>query len=143
MISKSTHPRRPGFTLMEILVSIGILSGLMIAVAQTANWCYYQRTRNHAEYLALQMLQNIQEEGKAVGFDKITPVWAANLKDLSRYGSIPPACRVQASVSLSPESKYLKEIQVEISWKAGVPLEEKKIQSVFWVSSRVGAEVKP
>ena len=106
-MKKNALKDNSAFTIMEILVSIAILSGLMIAVAQTASWCFQERKRNHAQFLALQLLENLKEEVKAAGFEKINPSWGLQMKDLSRYKALPPECTIEVETGSVPENKFL------------------------------------
>ena len=142
-MKKNALKDNSAFTIMEILVSIAILSGLMIAVAQTASWCFQERKRNHAQFLALQLLENLKEEVKVAGFEKINPSWGLQMKDLSRYKALPPECTIEVETGSVPENKFLKRVQLTILWRAGLPLESRRINADVLVAARTTSGGKP
>ncbi|MCI0456300.1 MAG: type II secretion system GspH family protein, partial [Gemmataceae bacterium] len=132
-VSLSPWTRRSGFTVLEILVALGLLSVALVLVAQVGFWSLNERRRSVLRHEALETAVNILESAQASPWEALTPEWAATqrLPD-------PLAQRLekaQLTVRVEPEASrpQTKRVTVELSWllSNGMPAQPVMLVGLF------------
>jgi type II secretory pathway pseudopilin PulG len=107
---------RSGFTVLETIIAIGVLTTASVIVAQTATWSLVERSRTEERLAALETAANELEAARAQSWDELTPAWAASHKvpaDLAAQ-----LLDASLSVRVAPEADRsgVKRVTVEVAW---------------------------
>ena len=127
-----------GFTLTETVVALGILGGVLLAVAQFGYLALCERQRNIARQDALEAAANVMESARVLPLEDLTPAWAGRqhmpepLAQRLRDGEL------QVRVEPEPSRPHTKRLTVEIRWS---PDDGKPAQRVELVALRSARSV--
>jgi prepilin-type N-terminal cleavage/methylation domain-containing protein len=139
--SMSKHPKligghRCGFTLMEVGVSLAVLSVCMLLVMQLGYLSLRERSRRNDEQIALECAANVLEAARAEPWESLTPEWATAQE-------LPEPAREQLadatmSVTIEPEPSQAltKRVTVVIRTKHIGSVEVEAARLVALISAR-------
>lgn len=133
--------RRPGFTVLEIVVALGVLSVVMVFVAQLATWALAERARADDQMAAVECTANVLETARTRAWADLTPEWAAGQQvpaDLTdRLSDAVLTIRVEPE----PDRTRVKRVTVELRWQLGngVPTRTVTMVGLFADRSAGGA----
>lgn len=127
--------KRPGMTIAEITVAIGILGIMMVVVAQTGYWSLHQRIENVAKQLALEHANNILEAARTTPFEKLNDNWAEDA-GLPDYRGLFPDGRIGVKVEPEQGVPRTKRVTVEITWARDRDLPQQLVRLVALFASR-------
>ncbi len=128
----SRERRRPAFTIMEVVVALGILATVMMVVAQIAAWSMQEQGRRLARQLAIEQAGNLLEAARACPWDQLDPAWAAVHKRPKEWDLLLPTARLTVRLELEKDLPQAKRLTVEISWKEeNRPEQQVRLTSLF------------
>ena len=113
---KSFAAPRSGFTVMETVVALGVMTIAMMLVAQLGYWSLRQRVRTAARQVAIELAANTLESARARPWEDLTPEWAASqripqdLDDELTEGELLVRVEPEASQHLT------QRVTVEVTW---------------------------
>lgn len=136
---------RRGFTVLETMAALAILSVAMVLAAQAGVWSLMERSRSATRYEVLEAANNILEAARARPWTELTPDWATEqrlpeiLAERLHEGEL--------HVRVEPEASrpHCKRVTVEIRWKLdqGMPARPVRLIGVFGARSATTAGGKP
>jgi type II secretory pathway pseudopilin PulG len=137
--------RRQAFTVMEVMVALGLLSVAMVLLSQIAVGELVERKRQQSRQLVLEAAANVLESARASPFESITPQWA-----VAQRLPEPLAARLldaKLNVTVAPYSTQpkLKRVAVEITWRheGNTPARPVLLTGFFSARTASQAETKP
>jgi type II secretory pathway pseudopilin PulG len=125
-----------GFTLMETVAAMALLSTVVILIAQVGIWSLHERTRNSARHEALEYAANILESARALPFDSLNSEWGARQK---LADSLPVSYRQgKLAIDVKPEPGLpnTKRVTVQIDCVPGGKIPEPPIRLTALISAR-------
>lgn len=127
------HTPRPGFTIIEIMAALAVLSVVLLLVAQMSWWSVQQRLESVAKKLALEHANNILEAARALPYEKLDDQWAAELGLPADVKPLLPDALLGIKVETEPALAMVKRVTVEISWsrQADLPANVVKLVALF------------
>lgn len=130
---------RPGFTLLETSIVVGLLMTALILVAQVATWALAERSRGAARLETLEAATNILESARARAWEELTPDWAAAQRLPEPLAERTPRAKLNVKVEPEPSRPLTKRVTVEIHWivDKGTPPGPTKLVGLF--SARTAA----
>jgi prepilin-type N-terminal cleavage/methylation domain-containing protein len=134
---------RPGFSILEVTVALGIMAVVMSLIAQMGYWSLREKMLTEARQTALELSNNVLETARATPWDSLTPAWAAQQKLPDDMDTFLP--RGKLAVSVDPEKSGARRVTVVVSWQPGETEVWRKVQLVTLLSerSREGKGEKP
>jgi type II secretory pathway pseudopilin PulG len=107
---------RPGFTTMEVMVALGLLSIAAVMLSQLAVGQLAERKRQSTRLEALEVADNILESARSLAPEALTPEWAA--AQHLPAGLVERALDAKVAVTVEPYAKQpqLKRVTVRITW---------------------------
>lgn len=127
---------RPGFTMMETSIALGILLVAMMLVAQVAAWSLGERERNATRRDALDVAANVLEEARALPWRELTPQWASARRLPEDLGGRLEAGSLKVRVEAEPSRPLTKRVTVEVGWKTGGGVQVVPVRLVGLFSDR-------
>jgi type II secretory pathway pseudopilin PulG len=107
---------RPGFTILETMIGLGLLTVALVMLAQAAVWLLGDKLRLAGRQEALEAAANVLESARASSWDDLTPEWAAAQQ-------LPEAQRLalaegKLTVRVEPEAGQprTRRVTVEVDW---------------------------
>ena len=130
---------RPGFTILETMVALGILAMALTLVAQISLWSLRERTRSAVRQEALEFAANVLEAARACSWEALTPEWGAAQQ-------LPPPLaqrlvegRLRVRVESEASRPHSKRVTVEVYGKREPRKREPVAQLVGLFSARTAA----
>lgn len=111
-----TRPRRPGFTVLECVVSLGVLLVALGGVAQLGTWAVAERMRADARADAADAAVNVLEDARSRPWADLTPAWAADRALPAAVAARHPTAKLTATVEPEPDRKGVKRVTVTVAW---------------------------
>src|SRR5262249_21589961 len=108
---------RPGFTLLETLIALGILATATVLVAQLGALALAERTRADDRLLAVEAAANILEAARARPWADLTPDWAAAQRLSDDLTDRLPEALLTVRVEPESDRPGVKRLTVELGWK--------------------------
>jgi type II secretory pathway pseudopilin PulG len=108
--------RRPGVTILETLIAIGVLSTAAVMVAQTATWSVGERTRTEDRLAAMEAATNELEAARAQSWDDLTPAWAASRKVSDSLAAQLLDGAMTVRVVPEADKPGVKRVTAEVTW---------------------------
>ena len=108
---------RPGFTLLETLIALGILATATVLVAQLGALALAERTRADDRLLATEAAANVLEAARARPWADLTPEWAAAQRLSDDLTDRLPEAILTVRVGPEPDRPGVKRVSVELGWK--------------------------
>lgn len=129
---------RSGFTVLEVVVSIGFLGIAAVLIGELALATLNERLRNETRLAVIEWATNVLEEARAKPWKELTPEWANGIKlpeDLAFRLAEP---KTLTQVVPEPDRPTAKRITVSVQWKHsdGTPLRPVTLVSVISVRQR-------
>ena len=136
---------RRGFTVLETLAALAILSVAMVLAAQVGVWSLMERSRSATRYEVLEAANNILEAARARSWTELTPDWAAEQRLPEELAGRLPEGQLQVRLQLEASRPQCKRVTVEIRWTVdqGVPARPVRLVGVFGARSATTAGGKP
>ncbi len=108
--------QRLGFTVIEVVVGIGVLLVGATILAQLATWSLSQRALADTRLEAMEWATNVLENARAKAWTELTAEWAAGQKLPAELADrmVQPVATVR--VEPEPGSPRLKRVTVSIRW---------------------------
>lgn len=129
---KTSTRQRNGFTALEAIVSLGVLTTAIVFVSQLVTFGIAERKRNLAQQEALETAANILEEARACSWDKLDDAWAAEQALPDTPGTRLYDARLSVRVeNKAREQPAIKCVVVEIEAKTGM-----LARQTAWFASR-------
>ncbi len=107
---------RLGFTVIEVVVGIGVLLVGATIVAQLATWSLTQRALADTRLEAMEWATNVLEDARAKAWSELTEEWAAGQKlpvELAERMHQPMA---RVRVESEPGRPRIKRVTVSVRW---------------------------
>jgi Tfp pilus assembly protein PilV len=126
--------RRSGFTIAETMAAIGILSVVMIVVAQVGLWSAQDYARTFSRQAAQELAANVLEAARASPWDALTPEWAKaqKLPETFQQDGWRLAVRVEADAS----RPLMKRVSVRVEPRPGQAQPQWSEELIGWFSAR-------
>jgi prepilin-type N-terminal cleavage/methylation domain-containing protein len=133
---KETLPSRAGrrgFTVLEIMVALGLLSVAMVLVAQLGLWSLSERRRNALRQEALETAANLLESAQASSWEALTPEWAAAQRLPDFLAQRLEEAKLTVRVEPEASRPRTKRVTVEIAWRLsnGMPAQPVVLVGLF------------
>jgi type II secretory pathway pseudopilin PulG len=106
------RPLRPGFTVLETSVAIGLLALGIAATAQLGVWVLAERSRNRDQQAALELAANVLEAARASRWETLTPAWAAEQRVPTIFEE--RGWQLTVRVAEEPKRPHLKRVSVQV-----------------------------
>jgi type II secretory pathway pseudopilin PulG len=147
--SSTSPPRssgaRPGFTTMEVMVALGLLSIAMVLLSQMAVGQITERRRQTTRLEALEVADNILETARTLTPADLTQEWAAAQR--LPVGLVERMLESKLTVTVEPYAGQpgLKRISVRITWlhAPGQPTAPIELTGYFGPRESSAATSKP
>jgi Tfp pilus assembly protein PilV len=125
---------RFGFTIAETMVALGILSVVMIVVAQVGFWSAQEYTRTFSRQAAQELAANVLETARASPWEALTPDWA-------KAQNLPAAFqqagwRLDVHVDADASRQLMKRVSVRIEPRPGQAQPQWSEELIGWFSAR-------
>jgi type II secretory pathway pseudopilin PulG len=131
---------RGGFTVLEAMIAIGILSVALLLVVQVGLFSWRQRAHGALRLEALETAANLLETARAQNWEALTPAWGAaqQLPDPLRSRLVTP----RLTVRVEPEAgrPRVKRVTVEIEGKMDTGDRLSSVRLVGLLSARTATE---
>jgi len=129
----NTRPKRAGFTLLESMAALGVLTTAAVLVAQLATWSMIERTRTDDRLAAMDAAVNIMESVRARPWSELTPEWAAGLKLSEPVAGRLKDGELSVRVTPEPDRPHVKRVTVEVHWdhRPSVPVQSVLLVGLF------------
>jgi hypothetical protein len=138
----SARRARSAFTFIEVTISLAVLAGAMVMVAQIATWALAERMRTEATLETVEAAANILEYAQVRPWNELNSEWANGLKLPESIASRWPDCRLAVQVEPEPKHPRTKRVTVEIKWTAPNRLAWQPVKLTGLFSARA-QEAKP
>jgi prepilin-type N-terminal cleavage/methylation domain-containing protein len=140
----SRERKHSGFTMLEVLIALGILSVALLMVAQVGLWSWRERARSALRSEALETAANILEAARAQRWEALTPAWAAAQRLPESLSSRLVESKLSVRVEPEPARPHVKRVTVTIHGSMDTGDSLATVQLVGLVSARsAAAESKP
>jgi hypothetical protein len=127
---------RDGFTVLEILVALGVLILAMLLVTEVAVWGLGERQRVGDRHYALELAANLLESAQALPWGELTPAWAAAQKLPEPLADRLTGGRLTVRVEPEKSRPRTKRVTVEVRWQDKQNVAARPIQLVGFFSAR-------
>lgn len=135
--SMRRHPlRRGGFTVMEIVLVLGLLTIALTMLAQLGMSDYVERTRHGLRQDVTEAAANILEAAQATSWDALTPEWAATQRLPDSLSQRLFKGQLQVKVAPEPGQPHVKRVSVEIGWRHDENIPARPVTLTTLLSSR-------
>lgn len=128
--------RRQAFTILEIMVALGILSIAIVLVAQVGIWSTYERSRNALRQEVLEAAANVLEQAQATPWEGLTSDWAAKQRLPESLAWQLPERKLTVRVEPEAGRPRTKRVSVEITWQLDNGLPARPVVLVGLFSAR-------
>jgi prepilin-type N-terminal cleavage/methylation domain-containing protein len=108
---------RPGFTLLECVIALGVLAAVTVFVAQLATWSLTERQKADERLTALELAANVLEAARARPWADLTPAWADGQRLPDELAARLLDARLTVRVEPEPDRPHVKRVNVELKWK--------------------------
>jgi prepilin-type N-terminal cleavage/methylation domain-containing protein len=132
--------RRRGFTILELSVTLSILSVAMALAAQVGIWSLRERAQTAARLAALELAANIMESARALPWEGLSPDWAATQQLPESLSGVLPDGRVTVRVLPEESRQQNKRVTVTIDWKRDNGVMARPVELVGLFSARSPVE---
>jgi Tfp pilus assembly protein PilE len=133
---------RLGFTIIEIVMALGVVAVIMLVVAQVAAACMLQRLQTAARRAALEQAANVLETARALPVEQLTETWA-EAQQLTPGGGLPEASRLHVRVGTLPVAAGARRVTVAVLWRLFPDEVEQRIELVGLFAPRSAAGKEP
>lgn len=133
--------RRKGYSLLECLVVMGLLTGLVAMAGSLATWSARYGRQATLRIAAAEAVANILEEGRAAGFAKLDDAWAASRTLPDSLRDQFPGSRLEVTVAAVPGENRLKRVTVSLELRTALSPQPRTIGMSTLVGR--GGEAKP
>lgn len=128
--------RRAGFTVLEVLIVIGILSVVMIVAAQVGIFSMTERRRSALRQEAVEAAANILEMAQAREWAALTPEWAASQQLSTSLAQRLHQPSLKVKVEPVGAEPLTKRVSVEIRWQMREGIPDRPVLLTGWFSAR-------
>ncbi len=108
--------RRGGFTIMEILFAIGLLTVALVLVAQLGVWGLLERRREALRQEALEAAANVLEAARATPWEALTPEWAAAQRLPASFAARVTAPKLVVRVVPEKDQPLTRRVTVDLTY---------------------------
>jgi type II secretory pathway pseudopilin PulG len=115
-LSTQHSSRRPGFTVLETVIALGMLASVIVLVAQLATWSLAERSRSDERLAALEQAANVLEAARARPWADLTPEWAAAQRLPDELATRLDDARYTVCVEPEADRPRVKRVTVELGW---------------------------
>lgn len=136
---------RRGFTVMETLVSLGLLTAVLVLVAQVAVWGIGERRRADARQDALEAAANLLESARAAPWESLTDDWAAAQRLPEPLTERLSGWKLTVRVEPEAPRSLVKRVSIEVTWTHddGSPARPVRLVGLFAARSAQASGGKP
>ncbi len=149
-VRSSTSPQwpsgaRPGFTTMEVMVALGLLSIALVLLSQMAVGQLTERRRQTTRLEALEVADNILESARTLTPEALTPAWAAAQHLPAELVERMLESKLTITVEPYAGQPRLKRVAVRITWlhARGQPTAPVELTGYFGPRESSAATSKP
>jgi prepilin-type N-terminal cleavage/methylation domain-containing protein len=139
-MTRQQGDRRRGFTVLEIMVALGILSVVLVLVAQVGLWSLGERKRSALRQEALEAAANILESAQASPWEALTPPWAAAQRLPDGLAQRLDEARLEVRVEPEASHPRTKRVTVALAWRLGDGKPARPVVLVGLFSPRVAPQ---
>jgi prepilin-type N-terminal cleavage/methylation domain-containing protein len=109
--------RRRGFTVLEVVTVMALLTGALAFVAQIGVWCVQERVRGGLRQEVDETAANVMESARACPWEDLTKKWAEAQHLPEALARRLGDGRLTVQVEPEPSRQHVKRVTVEITWK--------------------------
>ena len=132
--------RRSGFTIMETVIALGMLSLAMVLVAQLGTWTLAERKRADERFAAIEGAANVLEAARARPWAELTPEWAAEQRLTDDLADRLRKAVLTVRVEPEPDRPRVKRVTVQLEWTHGDGAKARTAAAVALFADRAGGE---
>jgi hypothetical protein len=110
---------RPGYTVMEVLIALGMLAVATVLVAQVGTLSLMERARVDERTAAIEETANVLETARARPWSDLTPEWAAGQRLPESLAKRLRDADLTVKVEPEPGRARVKRVTAELRWKHG------------------------
>jgi hypothetical protein len=134
--SLSRSKPRPAFTVLETVVALGVLTMIMMFVAQMGAWTITERARTAARHDAVEAAANVLESARALPWESLTSQWAQNQQLPESLSKRLAAGKVIVQLTQESGCPTIKRVRVTIDWQQESGLPAQPVELVAFISAR-------
>ena len=127
---------RRGFTLMEMMIALGILGAVALLLAQLGCQLLAERERSAARQEAAEAAANVLEAARACPWDDLTPAWAAGQRLPESLSQRLNDGRLEVRVEPEASRPHTRRVTVEVRWSLGDTRPEQHVRLVTLRTAR-------
>jgi prepilin-type N-terminal cleavage/methylation domain-containing protein len=137
--------RRRGFTVLEIMAALGLLSIAVVLLSQIAFGELAERRRQISRQEVLEAAANLLESARAGPTEAITPEWAAAQRLPGPLAQRLLDSKLKVTVEPYKSAPKLKRVKVEITWlhDKGLPARPVVLTAFYGPRTAPQTESKP
>ena len=114
-ISAKPSPRR-AFTVVEIILALGILAVAMVLIGRIGVNSLRERTRSANRQVAAEMAANVLEAARAVPWEALNDMWAADQRLPELVTERLRQAKLTVRVEPEKDRPLVKRVTVEVAW---------------------------
>jgi type II secretory pathway pseudopilin PulG len=109
-------PARRAFTVVEIILALGILAVAMVLIARIGVNSLRERQRSANRQIAAEMAANVLEAARAISWDALNEKWAAEQRLPEEVTERLRQASLTVRVEPDKERPLVKRVTVEVAW---------------------------
>jgi prepilin-type N-terminal cleavage/methylation domain-containing protein len=127
---------RRGFTVLELVVAVGILCVALVFIAQVSLGSLRERRRSDLRHEALEAAVNVLEAAQARPWEALTPDWAAAQRLPESFAARVQQGRLNVQVRPEKSQPRAKRVTVEIAWQLDEGMPARPVFLTGWFGAR-------
>jgi hypothetical protein len=127
---------RPGFSILETVIGLTVLTMALTLLAQFGVWCVGERAHSNNRQDALEHAANVLEEARALPWDALTPDWAAAQRLPAELDLRLIDGKETVTVEPEPSRPQTRRVTVEITWAKSRDHGARQVKLVALFSAR-------
>jgi len=130
--TRQSRPTRPGFTVLELTITLGVLAVMLLVVGQSVALVAQQRRITQRRELAARTAENVMERVFAKPWNELNTEQLAEVKLPEDVKRDLPGAALKLDVTELEGPPRSRRIQVEVAWKDAAGLVAKPARLVAW-----------
>jgi hypothetical protein len=108
--------RRPGFSMVEVVLAFAVLASAGVLVAHVGTWALTERAAADARLEAVEAVANQLEGARARPWAELTAEWAAGRKLPDYLAARWPDAKLAVRVEPEADRPRVKRVTAELTW---------------------------
>jgi len=129
-------PNSRGFTVLETVVALAMVSVALVLVAHLGYLSLSERTRSGARFAATEQVANVLEAARSMPWDQLDSNWATTRSLPADMANRLPGAKLVVEVQSVRTQPNLKHVTVELSWDGVAGVDSRPVRLETWLSVR-------